>query len=583
MNRIQIFENGINVVFEITDDKEVKLLHFSALPFDENNIASNAGYDLVELRVDGKNTRGCKLRFKEIKDLNNSFGRKLEITCFDDVKGFETVSHIQFYTGTQVARVWTEVNNRGTVKCTLEQISSFILAGIDKEGILPQDEKMRVGLCHGTYFEKLQWQFFPPDEVGHRQANDHIRMGYIENTETASALMWQSEHRYSLPLELTENEGHLRLVLSGKTRKFEQSFWGTDPQLAPGESFISSCCSVCAVKGGFDEAVGEMTKYRRIVRRKSLDNKLLPVIFEDSISFLWEDDTTEIGLLMIDAAAEAGCEYYCTYPETFDHRLHDSGELRVITDYIRKKGMRAGAKLSVHVDAIDELVRKCGVGYIKLDEDLCDENDNGCISQLDDVLARHKGLITGDCYCCGIRTICIPMFDSPTEVVTMASVVCPENAEIWCRPTIMGFSENAVFNMVGAMLLRIHLNDMLVMLADEARDIIKEGIAVYKRIRSDIKDALPFFPLGVPQKTDSWTALGLDCGKRKYLAVWRLCGGDKHCVIPLKCCSAEEYSISCIYPSFNEEKFGYDPNDRTILVEFRCYQTARLFMLEELP
>ena len=38
MNRIQIFENGINVVFEITDDKEVKLLHFSALPFDENTM-----------------------------------------------------------------------------------------------------------------------------------------------------------------------------------------------------------------------------------------------------------------------------------------------------------------------------------------------------------------------------------------------------------------------------------------------------------------------------------------------------------------------------------------------------------------
>ena len=35
MKRIEIYENGINIVFEITDDNEAKLLHFSALPFDE--------------------------------------------------------------------------------------------------------------------------------------------------------------------------------------------------------------------------------------------------------------------------------------------------------------------------------------------------------------------------------------------------------------------------------------------------------------------------------------------------------------------------------------------------------------------
>lgn len=32
MKRIEIYENGINIVFEITDDNEAKLLHFSALP-----------------------------------------------------------------------------------------------------------------------------------------------------------------------------------------------------------------------------------------------------------------------------------------------------------------------------------------------------------------------------------------------------------------------------------------------------------------------------------------------------------------------------------------------------------------------
>ena len=43
MKRIEIYENGINIVFEITDDNEAKLLHFSALPFDEAKTASYMG------------------------------------------------------------------------------------------------------------------------------------------------------------------------------------------------------------------------------------------------------------------------------------------------------------------------------------------------------------------------------------------------------------------------------------------------------------------------------------------------------------------------------------------------------------
>ena len=38
MKRIEIKENNLNMVYEITDENEIKLLHFSNLPFDENDI-----------------------------------------------------------------------------------------------------------------------------------------------------------------------------------------------------------------------------------------------------------------------------------------------------------------------------------------------------------------------------------------------------------------------------------------------------------------------------------------------------------------------------------------------------------------
>ena len=48
MKRIEIYENGINIVFEITDENEAKLLHFSALPFDEAKTASYMGLTMAE-------------------------------------------------------------------------------------------------------------------------------------------------------------------------------------------------------------------------------------------------------------------------------------------------------------------------------------------------------------------------------------------------------------------------------------------------------------------------------------------------------------------------------------------------------
>ena len=50
MKRIEIYENGINIVFEITDENEAKLLHFSALPFDEAKTASYMGQQIYRDR-----------------------------------------------------------------------------------------------------------------------------------------------------------------------------------------------------------------------------------------------------------------------------------------------------------------------------------------------------------------------------------------------------------------------------------------------------------------------------------------------------------------------------------------------------
>lgn len=77
------------------------------------------------------------------------------------------------------------------------------------------------------------------------------------------------------------------------------------------ETFLTVPVSVGTAAGGFDEAMGELTKYRRAIRRVNDDNENLKVIFNDYMNCLFGDPTTEKEIPLIDKAAEAGCEYFC--------------------------------------------------------------------------------------------------------------------------------------------------------------------------------------------------------------------------------------------------------------------------------
>ena len=150
MKRIELYENSIHMLWEVTETGEIKLLHFSALPFEEENLTSETGtqsFYPVEILVTGQDrvgerhghkyiqtSPGYRMKYREFKDFRNELGRKLEVVTGDDITGLDVTSHYQFYDGISVVRVWTEVKNRGTEPQGLEYVSSFALNGIEKEG-----------------------------------------------------------------------------------------------------------------------------------------------------------------------------------------------------------------------------------------------------------------------------------------------------------------------------------------------------------------------------------------------------------------------------------------------------------------
>ena len=115
----------------------------------------------------------------------------------------------------------------------------------------------------------------------------------------------------------------------------------------------------------------------------------------------------------------------------------------------------------------------------------------------------------------------------PAILVGASAAVLPEQLAIWSYPLANADADQASFNMVTAMLCRIHQSGRLDSLSTEAGKQVAEGIRIYKEVlRKHIPEAVPFYPLGMSDVTNpnAAVALGMHAPKQTLLGVWRLDG-----------------------------------------------------------
>lgn len=700
MKRIELYENKIHMLWEVTDAGEIKLLHFSALPFEEDTLTSETGtqsFYPVEILVSGQDrvgerhghkyiqtSPGYRMKYREFRDFRNERGRKLEVVTEDHITGLDVTSHYQFYDGISVVRAWTEVRNRGTEPQGLEYVSSFALNGIEKEGLREFDEKLELRIPHNAWQKELDWASYTLRELGlsstqphsmHRSsktigigntgnwsAKEYIPMGYLENQETRSSLFWQIEHNGSWYWEISDQDGHVYLKLSGPT-EHHNHWW---KNLQPGETFLTVPVSVGTAAGGFDEAMGELTKYRRAIRRVNDDNENLKVIFNDYMNCLFGDPTTEKEIPLIDKAAEAGCEYFCIdagwysagywwdgVGEWLPSKERFPGGIKEVTDYIRAKGMIPGVWLELEVmgikcpkadrvkddwyfmrhgkrvydrsryqldfrnpqvrahatEVIDRVVNEYGVGYIKMDYNIepgigtevdADSYGDGLLGHnraylewLDGIFEKYPDLIIENCSSGGLRMdyamlsrYSIQSTSDQEDYVRYATItanapsaVTPEQAAIWSYPLTDGDCEEVIFNMVNALLLRIHQSGHLVNLSPERFNYVKEAITYYKTIRPLTKKALPYWPLGLSYYGDPWVSLGLEAEGKDFLAVWRRDSQSPVQEIPVKHLKGKDVQAVCAYPENAECAYLWNKEAGTLTVELPARVSARIFEL----
>ena len=147
----------------------------------------------------------------------------------------------------------------------------------------------------------------------------------------------------------------------------------------------------------------------------------------------------------------------------------------------------------------------------------------------------------------------------PAIIVGCMAAVVPEQLAAWTYPRKSANVNEVSFNMVSAMLCRIHQSGNISQLSTECFEMVRQGLAIYKSVLAPvIPKSVPFFPLGMPslQDTISPVAVGIRNTNQEFIAIWRLAGNDE-VYIPLN----KSKSINILYPknlniNFTEEEKG---------------------------
>lgn len=208
---------------------------------------------------------------------------------------------------------------------------------------------------------------------------------------------------------------------------------------------------------------------------------------------------------------------------------------------------------------IARLVNDYGVGYIKMDYNVDSlqgtelnadsfgqgllEHNRAHLGWLDGLLNRYPDLVIENCgsgggrmdYAMLSRLQVQSMTDQenylklPAILVGASAAVLPEQLAIWSYPLRNADADQASFNMVTAMMCRIHQSGRLDSLSPQAAAQVTQGIRIYKEVlRKHIPAAVPFYPLGTSDVTnrEAPIALGMRSPQQTLVAIWRIEGPD---------------------------------------------------------
>lgn len=342
----------------------------------EHWLLSRKGVSLVELftaeeqrartsQAYYRSAVGERLRVVDIEECNGA----VTVVQRDETTGLEVCSTLSAPEGTRALRVETVVRNGSDTVVVLTAAASAVLGfGTDEASL----GRMTLFDARSDWLAENRWSMRPLTDVLPRVAQavhgqdsrgragitshgawstgERLPVGII--TGGGEALAWQIESSAGWHADLSQTERGGVLSLLGPT-DLEHQF---AHHLAPGGEFALVPAAIAAVTGGPDEALAELTAYRRTLRARS---NRLPVVYNDFMNTTMGQPTTSVLLSLVREAYAAGAEVFCidagwfASPTIGDwwstvgawHEAADrfpDGGLKRVTDEIHARGMQVG-------------------------------------------------------------------------------------------------------------------------------------------------------------------------------------------------------------------------------------------------
>lgn len=304
-----------------------------------------AGLPLIEVHVTGygrwlANERfiqtvvGERLAYQGHEEYREDGWLLLRIDLADPESGLAAEAFFRTLDGVGAVQTWSRLTNRGEDRLTLDAVTSFTLGGIadSGDGVAGLDlwfadnewlaegrwqrravREQLVDMNHGRHRQEGRSSVWRAGQ-GTWSSGRHLPMGALTARGDGRTVLWQVENPGGWRWEVGEHADAAYVALLGPTDRDHQ--WRQ--ALEPGEAFTTVPAAIALGAapeggdgaGGFTEAVAAMTAYRRALRRPHPDHAALPVIFNDFMNTVMGDPTAERLLPLIDAAAEAGAEYF---------------------------------------------------------------------------------------------------------------------------------------------------------------------------------------------------------------------------------------------------------------------------------
>ncbi len=285
--------------------------------------------------------------------------------------------------GISAIRQATTVYNGGDAPLLVDTLSSAFVSHIGEGGKLWYQKRFRLYYAQSCWQGEAQWTSDYVENLGVYGTYNHGNQGTFRLSSVGS---WTTGHLHPLMVLVDEAEGeawyfeihspaswymevsaegyqdrsYLCVFMSAAYEKNDGWF----VSLSPGQSYTTRTAVWGRVKGGFEEAIAELTLYKRLTFRTEFPDGVVPLCFNDYMNCLWAQPTRDRLLPLIKSAAEMGCEIFCIdagwfgnkdvnhWSETLgdwiaDDRLFGEGGLQGVLDEIKAHGMKPGVWLEI--------------------------------------------------------------------------------------------------------------------------------------------------------------------------------------------------------------------------------------------